>query len=60
MTGILRRGGDTDIYRDEVHMRQAGVGVLMSQAKEHQETPGAGKGKDGFSFILLVSRTVGR
>jgi len=44
----LERDGRTDIggYRKGVHVKtEIEIGVMLSQAKEYQESPAAGRGK---------------
>ena len=68
-----KRRGQREIHRQGGHVKtEAETGVILLQAKEHQEPPEAGRGKEGFSpvgfrgsmaleylnFGLLASRTV--
>lgn len=41
-------------HREEGHVKtKAEVGVILPQAKKHQEPWGAGRGKEGFSPTIL-------
>ena len=59
LLSLKEKERDSETHREEGHVKtKAEVGVILPQAKKHQEPWGAGRGKEGVSPTNLGGSTV--